>query len=80
MTNDDELMTAEEFFGGMNTDRREEVRSHRPSRTVIDGVFSKAKEKMVMRIYGVSRAKAHKIIAAREGMSCAARGVTTRKE
>lgn len=80
MNGDTEMMSAEQFFRGMDMDQRGEVRLHRPSRKVVDGVFSRAKEKMVMRIYGVSCAKAHEIIAAREGKSCAAMGETTRKE
>ena len=65
---DDETMSAEEFFGKLDggvfgtghprPDRRGGKRKGRDS-------FSEAKEKLVMRIYGVSRAKALEIIAKR---------------
>ena len=66
---DDEMMSAEEFFA-----EHDEVffgKGHpRPTRRVGNGKgkdsLSEAKERLVMRIYGVSRAKAREIIAKRQ--------------
>ena len=62
MTND-EIMTAEEFFGEVDV---EETRSSRPSRPrgrkpEKSRVYD-IKVKMVMRVYGVSRERAVKLI------------------
>lgn len=63
---DDKIMTAEEFFGGGSR------RGGAPSRNCgkrrkakAADLFEDAKTQMVMRINGVSRAKALEIIAAR---------------
>ena len=67
MTNEDEIMSAAEFFGELGSEEK------RPSRTCRsrgkkseNGLFSKIKVKMVMRVYGVSRSRALEIIAERE--------------
>ena len=67
MTNEDEIMSAAEFFGELDSGEK------RPSRTCrsrgkksVNDLFSKIKVRMVMRVYGVSRTKALKIIAERE--------------
>ena len=67
MKTDDDIMTAEEFFG------KSEQENAKPSRTrkvrgknSAKDILSKVKVKMVMRIYGVSRVKALEIIAKRE--------------
>jgi hypothetical protein len=69
MTNDEELMSAEEFFGLADEDsprRRGTARtSSRDAKRKDKDIFADVKVKMVMRIYGVSRAKALEIIAKR---------------
>ena len=66
METDDDIMSAEEFFGEINggkkTPRKCRSRGKKP-----EALFAAVKVKMVMRIYGVSRAKALEIIAKREG-------------
>ena len=68
MENDDEIMTAAEFFGetenGMCAGGSSGARSRR-KRNAKNG-FADIKAHMVMRIYGVTRAKAEKIIAERD--------------
>ena len=67
MTNDDEIMTAEDFFGEIDNEEMRPSRICRPHRKKSeDDLFSKIKVKMVMRVYGVSRTRALKIIAERE--------------
>ena len=67
MTNDDEIMTAEEFFGEIDNEETRHSRMCRPRRKKSENdLFSKIKVKMVMRVYGVSRTRALKIIAERE--------------
>ena len=67
MANDDEIMTAEEFFGEIDNVETRPPRICRPRRKKSENdLFSKIKVKMVMRVYGVSRTKALKIIAERE--------------
>ena len=66
MKNDDEIMTAEEFFGETENNKgagctiRSRRRVGRAKKT-----FADIKARMVMRIYGVTRAKAEKIISER---------------
>ena len=64
-------MTAAEFFGGAVEKKVARPRSRKPA---ADDVFADIKVRMVMRIYGVSRAKALEIIAKREGETRAAEG------
>ena len=71
METDDDIMSAEEFFGeltgGKKIPRKCRSRGKRP-----EALFAAVKEKMVMRIYGVSRAQALEIIAKRESEAKAA--------
>lgn len=68
MKNDDEIMTVEEFFGETENNKgagctiRSRRRGGRAKKT-----FADIKARMVMRIYGVTRAKAEKIISDRAG-------------
>ena len=66
MNDDDDIMTAEEFFGEIDAaeTRPCQPRSPRGRKPGMD-LFSKIKESMVMRVYGVSHDKAKKIIAER---------------
>ena len=66
MNDDDEIMTAEEFFGGIESDRGLGSMSFpRRRRGRTKKTFADIKARMVMRIYGVTRAKAEKIISER---------------
>ena len=73
MATDDDIMTAEDFFGGFDepkkAPRKARARGKKPKT-----LFAAVKVKMVMRIYGVSRAKALEIIAKRESETRAAEG------
>ena len=65
MTND-EIMTAEEFFGEVDVEEMRPSRPCRPRGRKSDkDLFSKIKVDMVMRAYGVSRERAEKIVAQR---------------
>ena len=67
MGNDDDMMTAEEFFGGIEPKRSKRIGACRTRRKKsAKAIFLEAKAKMIMRIYGVSRAKALEIAASRE--------------
>lgn len=67
MRNDDEdIMTAEEFFGGIEPKKGNRIGACRARRKKsARSIFFEAKVKMIMRIYGVSRAKALEIAASR---------------
>ena len=66
MNDDDKIMTAEEFFGGIESDRGLGSMSFpRRRRGRTKKTFADIKARMVMRIYGVTRAKAEKIISER---------------
>ena len=67
MKNDDELMTAEEFFGVKETKdaRPRGARPRRVKKSAQDPL-AEIKVKMVMRIYKVSRARALEMIAGRD--------------
>ena len=68
MKKDVEFISAEEFFGENDETKNNSPRRSRPrGKPGADDFFTKAKVKMVMRIYGVSRAKALEIIAERNG-------------
>ena len=71
METDDDIMSAEEFFGGL-TDGKKAPRKCRSRGKKPEALFAAVKVKMVMRIYGVSRAKALEIIAKRESEAKAA--------
>ena len=67
MKNDDELMSAEEFFGvkKMKPARPRPAAVRRMKQAAKDILFGEIKVKMVMRIYNVSRARALEMIAGR---------------
>ncbi len=66
MRNNDEIMTAEEFFGEFDQETNTSSRNSRPrGRRNSNDLFADVKVKLVMRVYGVSRAKALEIISAR---------------
>ena len=61
---DDNIMTAEEFFGGIEPKKRSRIGACRTRGKKSErSIFLEAKAKMIMRIYGVSRAKALEIAA-----------------
>ncbi|MBQ3289101.1 MAG: hypothetical protein IJH50_06790 [Kiritimatiellae bacterium] len=67
MTNEDEMISAEEFFfGDGNGGRNSSCTCRTREKKSEANLFARIKVKMVMRIYGVTRAKAMKIIAERE--------------
>jgi len=68
MKNDDELMTAEEFFGvkKIKDKRPRAARLRRVKQAAKDLLFGEIKVKMVMRIYNVSCARALEMIAGRD--------------
>ena len=75
MINDDEVMSAEEFFGGIDNGKKKPSRTCRTrGKKKAADLFTKMKVKMVMRIYGASHAKALEIIAARDAAETAADG------
>ena len=64
--NDDEIMMNEEFFDGVQSDKGVgRSISPRPQKSRAKNTFADIKARMVMRIYGVTRAKAEKIISER---------------
>ncbi len=66
MKNDDEIMTAEEFFGETENNKGAGCASgSRPRKRRAKKTFADIKARMVMRIYGVTRAKAESIISER---------------
>ena len=68
-------MSAEEFFGEIDNGKKNPSRTHRSRGTkTAEDLFTKMKVKMVMRIYGVSRARALEIIAARDAAKAAVNG------
>ena len=75
MVKDDEIMSAEEFFGGIDNGKKNSSRTCRTrGKKAAEDLVTKMKVKMVMRIYGVSRARALEIIAEREAVKAAANG------
>ena len=66
MKEDEELMTAEEFFGTEKSEKGANCASGlRQKKRRENKTFSDIKARMVMRIYRVTRAKAEKIISER---------------
>ena len=66
MNDDDKIMTAEEFFGGIESDRgMASMSTSRKRKGRAKKTFADIKARMVMRIYGVTRAKAERIISDR---------------
>ena len=75
MVKDDEIMSAEEFFGEIDNGKKNASRTCRTrGKKAVEDLFTKMKVKMVMRIYGVSRARALEIIAGREAAKSAENG------
>ena len=73
METDDDIMSAEEFFGGITGGKKSPRKcSSRGKKS--EALFAAVKVKMVMRIYGVSRVQALEIIAKRESETSAAEG------
>ena len=73
MPNNEEIMTAAEFFCGVDKEMNTPSRKTRPrGKRKPDDLFADVKVKMVMRINGVSRAKALEIISARAAEKAAA--------
>ena len=63
---EERIMTAEEFFGGIESDKgMGSMSSSRRRKGRAKKTFADIKVRMVMRIYGVTRAKAEKIISER---------------
>lgn len=66
MKNDNELMSAEEIFGELAYEKKAPVRKgRRRAKKSANDLFAEVKVKMVMRIYGVTKARAVEIIASR---------------
>ena len=66
MTKDDDILTADEFFGIVpKPGKKLARRTRRTQKEEASDLFEEVKIQMVMRINGVSRAKALEIIAAR---------------
>ncbi len=63
---EERIMTAEEFFGGIESDKgRGSMSSPRRRKASAKKSFADIKARMVMRIYGVTREKAERIISER---------------
>ena len=66
MNDDDKIMTAEEFFGGIESAQGAGCAGGvHPRKRRAKNTFEDLKARMVMRIYGVTRAKAERIISDR---------------
>ena len=66
MSNDDEVMSAEEFFGGLENKKKAPARKGRSrAKKSANDLFAEVKVKMVMRVYGVTKARALEILADR---------------
>ena len=66
MNNDDEVMSAEEFFGGLENKKKAPARKGRGrAKKSANDLFAEVKVKMVMRIYGVTKTRALEILADR---------------
>lgn len=66
VNNDEEVMSAEEFFGELEYEKKAPVRKgRRRGRKSANDLFAEIKVKMVMRIYGVTKARALEILADR---------------
>ena len=75
---EERIMTAEEFFGGIESDRgRGPMSSPRRRRGRAKNTFADIKARMVMRIYGVTREKAEKIISERAASAGTESGVNS---
>ena len=66
VNNDEEVMSAEEFFGELAYEKKAPVRKGRGrGKKSANDLFAEIKVKMVMRIYGVTKARALEILADR---------------
>ena len=66
VNNDEEVMSAEEFFGELAYEKKAPVRKGRGrGKKSANDLFAEIKVKMVMRIYGVTKVRAMEIIASR---------------
>ena len=66
MENDNDIMPAEDIFGEIGRGEKIPSRKSRSrGRRKAEDLFAEVKAKMVMRVFGVSRARALEIIAAR---------------
>ena len=66
MNDDDEVMSAEEFFGGLEKKKKAPVHKGRGrAKKSANDLFTEVKVKMVMRVYGVTKARALEILADR---------------
>ena len=75
---EERIMTAEEFFGGIESDKgRGSMSSPRRRRGRAKNTFADIKARMVMRIYGVTREKAEKIISERAASAGTESGVNS---
>ena len=75
---EERIMTAEEFFGGIESDKgRGSMSSPRMRRGRAKNTFADIKARMVMRIYGVTREKAEKIISERAASAGTESGVNS---
>ena len=75
---EERIMTAEEFFGEIESDRcRGSTSSPRRRSGRAKNTFADIKARMVMRIYGVTREKAEKIISERAASAGIESGVNS---
>ena len=65
--NDETIMSAEEFFGELEKGKAPAHTGKALGKRTRKDLFAELKIKMVMRIYGLSRAHAAKFVALREG-------------
>ena len=66
MNNDDDVMSAEEFFGGLENEKKAPTRKgRRRAKKSENDLFVEVKVKMVMRVYGVTKARALEILVDR---------------
>ncbi len=66
MNKDDAVMSAEEFFGGLENEKKAPARKgRRRAKKSANDLFAEVKVKMVMRVYGVTKARALEILADR---------------
>jgi hypothetical protein len=75
---EERIMTAEEFFGGIESDRgMASMATSRKRKGRAKKTFADIKARMVMRIYGVTREKAEKIISERAASAGTESGVNS---
>ena len=75
---EERIMTAEEFFGGIESDRgMASMSTSRKRKGRAKKTFADIKARMVMRIYGVTREKAEKIISERAASAETESGVNS---